>query len=481
MLPNKAKRMKKQSLISGFVLWCLIVIISLPIGYCAENTSADISMGSQILAMLNQILDNPIHYFSFLPSTLKGWGYGLYGLCFGALAPLITYNSYVEKRDLLPDKENGSAKWHSDMKAYNKAYVDTPLLGSGSPNMILTNEILLSMDTRKTRRNNNIVAIGGTGTGKSRALIMPNIMQANSSFVITDPSGELLESMGSFLADEGYVIKVFNLVDMRSSDRYNPFEYAAGEEGILSMITALIANTTPKGSHSSDPFWEKAETALLQAICFYIREKHPKEEWNFSTVMFLLRLAEAEEGQPSTLDCLFQQLQQVNPNSIAVTSYAVYRSAGGGKTSQSIVISAQTRLAAFNLAAIKNLTDTDTMDLQSLGERKTALFCITPVGDPTFNFLVGLMYTQLFHTLYHYAETKCAGKRLPVHVRFLLDEFANIGTIPNFCQLLATMRKYEISCTIILQAISQLKALYKDDWEVILGNCDSFFIFRRYG
>ena len=473
MRPDKTRKLKNQALILGSIAWFLIFIGTLVLGYCSELSTPDTPLTTILISVLNQILNNPFAIFKFLPKTAAGWKYGLYGLFFGGLAPLLLYNSYMERKDLLPEKENGSARWHDDIKAYSKAYVDQPRLGSGSPNMILTQHILLSMNTRKTMRNNNILTIGGTGTGKSRALILPNIMQANCSFVITDPSGELLEAMGTFLCEEGYVIKVLNLVDMRHSDSYNPFCYATGEEGILSMIHALIENTNPKGSRSSDPFWEKAETALVQAICFYVRAKFPKNEQNFSTVMFMLRLADAEEGEQSTLDKLFEDFEKENPGHIAATSYAVYRSAGGGKTAQSIVISAQTRLQAFNLASIQRLTNTDTMELDKIGTRKTAVFCITPVGDSTFNFLVGLMYSQLFGTLYHYAETQCPGKRLPIHVRFLLDEFANIGTIPNFNQLLATMRKYEISCTIVLQALSQLKALYRDDWEVIVGNCDS--------
>ena len=473
MMPVKTNRLKKQSLITGFVLWALIVLISLPVGRCMEVESTNGPASKILLTVLNEILDNPFHYFMFLPRTLKGWSYGAYALCFGGLVPLICYNSYMEKRDLMPEKENGSAKWNDSLKDYNKQYISVPRLGSESPNMIMTKDILLSMDTRKTMRNNNVLVIGGTGTGKSRFLIMPNLMQANASFVVTDPSGEILENMGSFLESEGYTIKVLNLVDMRCSDSYNPFKYAGGEEGILSMITALIANTTPKGSKSNDPFWEKAETALVQALCFYIREEFPVKEQNFSSVMYLLRQADAPEGKKSTLDIMFERFEEAHPEHIAAKSYAVYRSAGGGKTAQSIVISAQTRLQAFNLAAMKRITDADTIDLKSIGQKKTALFCVTPVGDTTVNFLVGMLYTQLFHTLYHYAETECPGKRLPVPVRFLLDEFANIGLIPNFNQLLATMRKYEISCTIVLQALSQLKALYRDDWEVIIANCDS--------
>ena len=263
---------------------------------------------------------------------------------------------------------------------------------------------------------------------------------------------------------------------MDHSNTYNPFNYVRNEEGILTMINALIKNTTPKGSSPSDPFWEKAETALLQACCFYLQSECNPEDRNFSSVMKLLRCASAIEGQEnvdSTLDIMFNDLKAKDPEHIGVLSYAVFKSAGGGKTAQSILISCQTRLQTFNLTAIKNLTNTDNIDLGSIGDKKVALFCTTPVVDSTFNYLVALMYTQLFETLYYHAETQCKGMRLPVHVRFLLDEFANIGTIPEFDKKLATMRKYEISCTIIIQALSQLKAMYKDEWEVIVGNCDS--------
>ena len=476
MDPEKFKFLRQQHILIGIALWVLIFLVSILVGSCMEQAVPGQAAITLLLPVLDDVLSNPLHYFFHLPQTAEGWKFAGIGFLFGAIAFIKSYSTYKEKEDLLPSKENGSAKWHQDMKSYQKEFVDAPFIGTESPNMIITQDIVLSMDTRKTRRNNNVMIIGASGTQKSRAVIMPNLMQANCSYVITDPSGELLESMGAFLESQGYVIKVLNLQDTRYSDSYNPFAYAVGEEGILSMITALIANTTPKGSHSNDPFWEKAETALLQAICFYIRAEYSQEYHNFSTVMYMLRLAEAEEGQKSTLDGLFERFEQSHPDHIAATSYAVFRSAGGGRTAQSIVISAQTRLAAFNLTSIRRLTNSDTMELQLLGKRKTALFCVTPVNDPTFNFLVGLMYSQLFNTLYRIAATECPGKRLPYHVRFMLDEFANIGTIPNFNQLLATMRKFEISCTIVLQALSQLKAMYRDDWEVIIGNCDSMIL-----
>ena len=341
--------------------------------------------------------------------------------------------------------------------------------------MIFSDKVFMSMDTRKTRRNNNIMVIGGSGSGKSRFVVKPNLLQANCSFVITDPSGELLETMGIYLENMGYEIRVFNLVEMKHSNCYNPFAYIRDEEGVLTMITALIKNTTPKGSSSNDPFWEKAETALLQALCFFLVSECNPEDRNFSNVMKLLRCAEVREGQEdfdSTLDILFNDLKEKDPEHIAVRQYAVFKQAAG-KTAQSILVSCSVRLTVFNMTSITTLTSQDNIDLASIGDKKVALFCITPVVDTTFNFLVALMYTQLFETLYFHAETQCKGKRLPVHVRFMLDEFANIGTIPEFSQKLATMRKYEISCTIIIQALSQIKSMYEKEWEVLIGNCDS--------
>jgi len=461
-IDQNAAKQRYRLLAGGCYL--MIVLYFCHWGYL-KNQGADSS--ALLLEALGHMANHPLKIF---PIDIRSL---LYGLAVGALAPLIAHTEYLRHRDLRPNIENGSARWNTEKKNYVKKYVDTPYQGTGSPNMILGKDLYLSMDTRKTQRNCNIMCIGGAGTGKSRGLIKPNILQANCSYVITDPSGELLESTGDFLRKQGYEIRVFNLVDMRHSDRYNPFRYIRNQEGVLVMINALVKNTTPKGSRSSDPFWEKAETALLEALCFYVLAVLPEGEQNFSTVMRLLRLAEAPDGQASVLDQLFADLASKDPNHIAVTSYAVFKSAGGGKTAQSILISCQTRLHTFNLDAIRSLTDTDNIDLGSIGDRPVALFCITPTADTTFNYLVALMYTQLFEMLYHHAETECTGRRLPYHVRFLLDEFANIGTIPEFPQKLATMRKYEISCTIILQALSQIKALYKDDWEVLIANCDS--------
>lgn len=519
MKPVNRLKQKKSYTLVGIGLYLLIIFVFLHMGYLVEQGS-DMTIAS-IIDALDHCVSNP---FTFFPINREYLGKGL---IVGALAPLLVHTEYLKKRDLRPSIENGSAQWNEDLKKYNHKFVELsynwpsifekniifkkikefflkintavskifvigalwkaltgfviknnahPTQDTGSKNMIFTKDVFLSMDTRKTRRNNNVLVIGGSGTGKSRFLVKPNMLQANCSFIITDPSGELLETMGGFLEQEGYEIRVFNLVQMEHSNCYNPFHYIRNQEGVLIMINALIKNTTPKGSSSSDPFWEKAETALLQAICFYLVSECNEEDQNFSSVMRLLRCAKAVEGQEdqdSTLDIMFKDLAAKEPEHIAVQSYAVFKSAGGGKTAQSILISCQTRLQTFNLDAIKSLTNIDNIDLGSVGDKKVALFCITPSADTTFNYLVALLYTQLFETLYFHAETECKGKRLKHHVRFLLDEFANVGTIPDFSQKLATMRKYEISCTIIIQALSQLKAMYKDDWEVLVGNCDS--------
>ena len=500
--PVNRKKQRRNYIIAEIFIYLLVIFIAC---HVTKSTKEGIYALLDGLEHLTQhpldIL--PIDFAAIRPAFLLG-----------LLPALLLYTDYLRRRDLRPSVEKGSAQWNEDIKEYNQHYAEMtlkvpkpirklvdflcqiPVLGwlfkkiwkglsksfgvldrsPQSKNMIFSNDIYMSMDTRKTRRNNNVLVIGGSGTGKSRFVVKPNMLQANCSYVITDPSGELLETMGGYLKNMGYEIRVFNLVQMDHSNTYNPFNYVRNEEGILTMINALIKNTTPKGSSPSDPFWEKAETALLQACCFYLQSECNPEDRNFSSVMKLLRCASAIEGQEnvdSTLDIMFNDLKAKDPEHIGVLSYAVFKSAGGGKTAQSILISCQTRLQTFNLTAIKNLTNTDNIDLGSIGDKKVALFCTTPVVDSTFNYLVALMYTQLFETLYYHAETQCKGMRLPVHVRFLLDEFANIGTIPEFDKKLATMRKYEISCTIIIQALSQLKAMYKDEWEVIVGNCDS--------
>ena len=516
--PINRKAQRRSYVYLAIGLYVLILYFGCHMSYVTDGmTNVD---AERLVAALDHCVSKPFEIFPIDYASLAKFAF------VGLIVPLIVHTEYLRRRDLRPMVESGSARWNEDLRGFYKTYtemttwpdafekskclrsvkklflkIDTvlrkiPLIRgiykkvvlkslsrfehpeeiTGTKNMIFTNEVKMSMNTRKTRRNNNIIVLGGSGSGKSRFFIKPNMLNANCSFIITDPSGELLESMGGFLVNEGYELRVFNLVEMEHSNCYNPFHYIRNQEGVLIMINALIKNTTPKGSSSNDPFWEKAETALLQAICFFLVSECNKEDQNFSSVMKLLRCAKAVEGreeEDSTLDIMFNDLKAREPEHIAVQSYAVFKSAGGGKTAQSILISCQTRLQTFNLDAIKNLTNIDNIDLGSVGDKKVALFCITPSADTTFNYLIALMYTQLFETLYFHAETQCPGKRLPNHVRFLLDEFANVGTIPEFPQKLSTMRKYEISCSIVLQALSQIKAMYKDDWEVLMGNCDS--------
>lgn len=424
------------------------------------------------------------HPFDIFPIDFRAIGIVTFWFAIGCA---LLYVEYSRRKRLRTSGEHGSAAWNTDMKKYNETFTaphgkpyadrsggDDKDWEKRNQNIILNNDVFLSMDGRKTRRTLNSLVIGGSGSGKSRFLAKPNILQANCSYVITDPKGELLESMGGFLKRRGYKIKVFNLVEMNHSNSYNPFQYIRDENGVLTMINALIENTTPPGSTKGDPFWEKAETALLQALCFYLYYECNMEDRNFTNVMKLLRCLEVREGQEdydSTLDIMFKTLKEKNPEHIAVRQYAVFKQAAG-KTAQSIMVSCSVRLTVFNMESITRLTGCDNIGLESIGDEKTALFCITPVVDKTFNFLVAMLYTQLFETLYFHAG-QLKGKRLPIHVRFILDEFANIGTIPDFEQKLATMRSYEISCTIIIQAISQLKTRYKDNWETIIGNCDS--------
>ena len=433
-------------------------------------------LSDRIRAGLDRITQHP---FDIFPLNMEVMGTCL---LFGVLGLGLLYAEFLKRKRLRPGIESGSAAWNTNLRAYNKVYSapkgkpKPDRSGTNNNNVIFSKDVYMSMNTRDTMRNLNTLVCGGSGSGKSRFVVKPNLLQANCSFVVTDPKGELLASTGDFLEKQGYKIKVFNLSQMEHSCSYNPFHYIRDENGVLTMITALIKNTTPKGAQSNDPFWEKAETALLQAICFYLYYECREEERNFTNVMKLLRCLEVREGQEdydSTLDIMFKMLKEKNPEHIACRQYAVFKQAAG-KTAQSIMVSCSVRLTVFNMTSVTNLTSIDNIDLASIGQEKTALFCITPVVDTTFNFLVALLYTQLFETLYNYAETKTEGIRLPVHVRFLLDEFPNIGTIPDFCQKLSTMRSYEISCTIIIQALSQLKAMYEKDWEVLVGNCDSF-------
>ena len=367
-------------------------------------------------------------------------------------------------------EEYGSAKW-GNASDLNKRMSESDYLD----NKIFTQNVRMSLNMRKHRRNLNTIVIGGSGAGKTRFYGKPNIMQCNTSFVITDPKGELLRDTGYLLEKEGYEVRVLDLIHMEKSHGYNPFNYIHDDNDILKLITNLIKNTTPKGTQETDPFWTKSETALLQAICLYLYHEAPDDEQNFTMVMEMINAAEVKEDDEeyqSPLDELFERLEMRKPGTLAYKQYSIYKKAAG-KTAKSILISVGVRLAAFNFDSIASLTSHDELELNQIGFRKTALFAIIPDVDKTFNFIVGMMYTQLFQTLFIQAETtNTHGLPVPVHIVF--DEFANIALPDDFENAVAIMRSKNINVSIILQSLSQLKALYKDTWEVIFDCCDEF-------
>lgn len=374
-------------------------------------------------------------------------------------------------RNYRKKEEYGSAKW-GNTKQVNKKYADPKYF----ENKLLSQNVRIGLDGKKHRRNLNTIIIGGSGAGKTRFYGKPNIMQCNTSFVTLDPKGEILRDTGYLLEKEGYVIKVMDLINMNKSHCYNPFDYIHDDKDVLKLITNLIRNTTPKGSQTNDPFWEKSETALLEGLCLFLLHEAPKEEQNFTMVMEMIAAADVREDDEyyiSPLDRLFNDLQREKPNSLAVKQYNIYKQAAG-KTAKSILISVGVRLAAFNLESIASITSTDELELEKVGERKTAIFAVIPDNDSTFNFLVGMLYTQLFQTLYYQADIVHGGE-LPVPVHFLMDEFANVALPDEFDKLLSTMRSRQMFVSIIIQNLAQIKALYKDAWESIVGNCDELY------
>ena len=367
-------------------------------------------------------------------------------------------------------EEHGSAKW-GNAKTVNKKYSSH----STTENKILTQSTVIGLDGRKHRRNLNVLVCGGSGAGKTRFYAKPNIMQANTSFVVLDPKGELLRDTGYLLKGKGYEVKVLDLINMEKSHCYNPFVYLKEDNDIQKLVTNIFKNTTPKGSQSQDPFWDQAAMMLLLALVFYLHYEAPEEEQNFPMVMEMIRSAEVREDNDefqSPLDELFNRLEHRNPEHIALKYYRNYRS-GSGKTLKSIQITLVSRLEKFNLDSLAGITQTDEMDLMSLGEKKTAVFAVIPDNDSSFNFIVGMLYTQLFQQLYYNADIVHGG-RLPVHVHFVMDEFANVALPDEFDKLLSTMRSREISVSIIIQNLAQLKALFEKQWESIVGNCDEF-------
>ena len=396
----------------------------------------------------------------------------LIGIAGALIMKAVVYYRGKNAKKFRQGVEYGSARWGTP--ADIKPYVDE----KDDNNIILTETERLTMSSRpknpKYARNKNILVVGGSGSGKTRFFVKPNIMQLHSSYCITDPKGTLLVECGNLLAKAKYQIKVLNLINFKKSMHYNPFMYIHSEKDILKLVNTIIANTKGEGDKSGEDFWVKAEKLYYQALIGYIWYEAPEDEMNFSTLLEMINASEAREDDENfknAVDLMFDELAQREPDHFAVRQYAKYKLAAG-KTAKSILISCGARLAPFDIRELRDLMSYDELELDLLGDRKTALFIIIPDTDDTFNFVASIMYTQLFNLLCDRADDVYGG-RLPVHVRCLLDEFANIGQIPKFDKLIATIRSREISASIILQSQSQLKAIYKDNADTIIGNCDT--------
>ena len=424
-----------------------------------------------MLAAVNDLLARPFPVY-YTPQTPR---FLLLGTALYAVVAIVITGDHKNTR---PGEEHGSARW-GNVFALKRKYAD-----KAGPNLLLTRHFRIGVDGYKHKHNTNILVAGGSGAGKTRTYAVPNVLEAaragpdgkGCSLVITDPKAEILRKTGAYLIRQGYEVRVFDLIDPSASFCYNPFVYVRDDKDVLQLITNLIQNTTPSHAQTSDPFWEKSETALLQALMLYLLHEAPPREQTFGMVMELLESAEVreeDEAYQSPLDVLFERLAEREPDSIAVKQYRVFKQAAG-KTAKSILVSVGVRLAAFNLPQIDRLTMTDELHLDELGEKKVALFCCIPDSDKSLNYLVGMVYTQLIQTLYRQADRVHKG-RLPVPVHCLMDEFPNIA-LPkdSFLSALATMRSRGIFCSIIVQNISQLKALYKDSWESLIGLCDEF-------
>ena len=443
------------------IVWA---ILCLPVVYFAMVTASVYIPGENIFALLERIST-----IVRRPDLLRWTAYTsrfllVFLLLYGG-GVLLYYADHENRR---PGEEYGSAKW-GNARELNKQYADRD-----GKNVILTKRVSIGLDGYKHRRNLNILVVGGSGSGKTRFFCKPGIMSVNCSYLIVDPKGEMLRSTGYLLKEEGYDIKVFDLIHPRQSDGYNPFTYIRDDPDVLKLMDNLVKNTTPPKGASNDPFWEKAEIALDSALMLYLLYEAPVEEQNFEMLMFMLecaRVMEEDEQYQSPLDLLFQTLEERDPSHIAVREYKVYKQAAG-KTAKSILVTASVRLAAFIFPQYAAMMQTDEMDFASLGERKRTIFCVIPVNDGSMNYLVSMLLTQCFQQLYLRADERYNG-RLPVPVRVIQDEWANVAQPDSYPKVLATCRSYNIGINIIVQNIQSIKALYKDEWEAIIGNCDT--------
>lgn len=445
----------------------LLAVFSLPVFWlgmlfgrcCGEGVKL-----AQFLKTLATILETPGR-IEITPYTGK-----CILLCLCCYALGISYY-FASKGNKRTGEEYGSAKW-GNVAEINRKYKNKK---EPMQNAILTQHIQIGLDGRKHRRNLNILVVGGSGAGKTRFFVKPNIMQCNCSYIIADPKEELLRATGGMLEKQGYEVKVLNLVDMARSDCYNPLAYVRTDTDALRLVTNLVKNTTPKTAGNTDPFWDKSETALLQAFILYLVHEAPLEEQNFEMVMYMIENAAASENDEeykSPMDVMFETLEEKDPNHIALKQYKVFKQAAG-KTAKSILVSVAVRLASFNLPELASFIQKDEMELNMLGKRKQAIFAVIPDNDSSFNYLVGMLYTQAFQELYYDADHRPGG-RLKIPVRVLMDEWANVALPNDFEKILATCRSRDISINIIVQNLSQIKAMYKDSWESIVGNCDHF-------
>lgn len=449
---------KKQKIILSLfgiipVIWIALLIAP----YINEGIAG-------IIKNITKALDNPFN-INFCENSLKTVLFLLlaYGLAIGIY--------FSTRKNYRRNEEYGSAKW-GDVKSICKKYKD---FNTPTNNKILTQNFAIGLDGRKHRRNLNLLICGGSGAGKTRFFAKPNVMQCNTSMVILDPKGEIVRDTGELLEKKGYKVKILDLINMDKSHCYNPFVYLKSDNDVQKLVTNLFKSTTPKGSQSNDPFWDTAASMLLLALIFYLWYEAPEEEQNFTMVMEMLRAGDVKEDDDmylSPLDVLFEKLEASNPEHIALKYYRDYHS-GSAKTLKSIQITLASRLEKFNLESLSKLTMTDELELEKLGEQKVALFALIPDNDTSFNFIVSILYTQLFQQLFYSADHKHGG-RLPVHVHFIMDEFANVSLPDDFDKILSVMRSREVSVSIILQNLAQLKALFEKQWESIVGNCDEF-------
>ena len=427
-----------------------------------------------IAPYINEGLINIINNFSYAidkPFNIKWCDNSLKTILIFIAIYIIGIGIYISTRkNYRRGEEHGSAKWGYS-REINKKYKQRPNLS----NKILTKNVSIGLNGKAHRRNLNVLVCGGSGAGKTRFFCKPNVMQCNTSMVILDPKGEIIRDTGNLLKKKGYEVKVLDLINMEKSHCYNPFVYLTNDNDVQKLVTNLFKATTPKESSSNDPFWDTAASMLLLALIFYLKYEAPEDEQNFPMVMEMLRAGEVHEDDDtyvSPLDVLFNNLEAKEPEHIAVKYYRNYHS-GSAKTLKSIQITLVARLEKFNLESLAGLTITDELDLPSLGEKKTALFALIPDNDTSFNFLVSILYTQLFQQLFFLADHKYNGS-LPVHVHFIMDEFANVSLPNDFDKILSVMRSREVSVSIILQNLAQLKALFEKQWESIVGNCDEF-------